>query len=124
MILRNIIFLFSGYISLFEVWLIIVITHSIYSLNFSLTVFLVITSRNDQVLNFLEHVTYYVLTLYKILFCPHNKLNGEVFHYPQLADIRTLRLGIGNNHEVTGEARTEPMCPSSVELTCLGANGL
>ena len=61
MILKNIIFLFSGYISLFEVWLIIVITHSIYSLNFSLTVFLVITSRNDQVLNFLEHVTYYVL---------------------------------------------------------------
>lgn len=55
-------------------------------------------------------LTYYVLALYKILFCPHSKLNGEAFHYLQLADIGTLRLGIGNNHEVTGEARTEPKC--------------
>lgn len=41
---------------------------------------------------------------------PHSKLTGEVFHYPQLGEIGTLRLGIGHKREVTGEARIEPKC--------------
>ena len=41
---------------------------------------------------------------------PHNKLTGEVFHYPQLGEIGTLRLGTGHKREVTGEARIEAKC--------------